>query len=157
MFASHTHSWRWRRRCGCGDSAWWHMPHIRRGGAEIFCPLAKRHMKRIIFIIPTPTDGQFPRPSGGASTIRVQHPASNIQYPKSSRQKPASAWNPRSERTNNGVCVRKYIYLGALPGTTKGKWWCEYGRGCGHTYALCSAAAAVDTNCQFINAYRAYA
>jgi len=50
----------------------------------------------------------------------IQHPASNIQYPKSSRQKPASAWNPRSERTNNGVCVRKYIYLGALPGITKG-------------------------------------
>jgi len=54
--------------------------HTFGGGAEIFCPLAKRHMKRIIFIIPTPTDGQFPRPSGGASTIRVQHPASRIQH-----------------------------------------------------------------------------
>lgn len=53
--------------------SWWHMPHIR-PGAEIFCPLARRNMKRIIFIIPTPAEGQFPRPSAGRNGLSSIHP-----------------------------------------------------------------------------------
>jgi len=95
------------------------------------------------------------QPSGSS----IQHPASNIQYPKSSRQKPHPHGIPaRNERIMVFVFENTFIW-GRCQGLRRGVgvWWCEYGRGCGHTYALCSAAAAVDTNCQFINAYRAYA
>lgn len=145
--------------------SWWHMPHIR-PGAEIFCPLARRNMKRIIFIIPTPAEGQFPRPSAGRNGLSSIHPASRhpgIQNSPYKIEQPETRirMESLSERTNNGVCVRKYIYLRALSGITRGGRGrgSKCGSGCGHSYALFSAAvtAAVDTNCQFINAYRAYA
>lgn len=52
-------------------------------GVEIFCPLAKHNMKRIIFIIPTPIHCPEERSISWAkrmehSTIRSQNPAATI-------------------------------------------------------------------------------
>lgn len=132
-----------------GEPCWWHMPHIRRGcGVKIFCPLAKHNMKRIIFIIPTPIHCPEERSISWAkrmehSTIRSQNPAATIPGPESG-ERTLIRMESLTERTNNGVCVRKYIYLRALPCHTKlwrgsrarwGGWWrpsvCPLLCGCG--------------------------